>query len=52
MTESTSLTRDELRRVDTPVGPVVGRVLGDVVRALGIPYARAERFAPPRPEPA
>lgn len=52
MTESTSVTRDELHRVDTPVGPVIGRVQGDVVRVLGIPYARAERFAPPRPEPA
>lgn len=52
MTEPTSATREELRRVDTPVGPVVGRVRGDVVRVLGIPYARAERFAPPRPEPA
>lgn len=28
-------------------GDVVGRVDGNVVRALGIPYARAERFAPP-----
>ncbi|WP_017586824.1 carboxylesterase family protein [Nocardiopsis ganjiahuensis] len=51
MTEPTSVTRDELRRVETPAGPVVGRVQGEVVRALGIPYARAERFAPPRPEP-
>lgn len=51
MTEPTSLSQDGLRRVDTPAGPVVGKVLGDVVRALGIPYARAERFTPPRPEP-
>ncbi len=51
MTEPNSVTRDELRRVETPAGPVVGRVRDGVVRALGIPYARAERFALPRPEP-
>lgn len=51
MTEQTSVARDELRRVDTPTGTVVGAVRGAVVRALGIPYARAERFAPPRPAP-
>ncbi len=32
-----------------PCGPVVGRVDGSVVRATGIPYARAERFEMPRP---
>jgi len=37
------------RTFDTPAGPVVGRVDGDVVRVLGIPYATAERFAAPRP---
>lgn len=52
MTEPTSVARDELRRVDTPAGPIVGSVQDGTVRALGIPYARAERFAPPRPEPA
>ncbi|WP_244993311.1 carboxylesterase family protein [Curtobacterium flaccumfaciens pv. flaccumfaciens] len=36
---------------DTPAGRIVGAVDGDVVRALGIPYAQAERFAPPRPMP-
>ena len=36
---------------DTPAGRIVGTVDGDVVRALGIPYAQAERFAPPRPMP-
>ncbi len=34
-----------------PVGPVRGHRHGDVVRATGIPYARAERFAAPTPEP-
>ncbi|MEU3018084.1 carboxylesterase family protein [Nocardiopsis sp. NPDC007018] len=52
MTDQTSVAREELRRVQTPAGPVVGTVRGDVVRALGIPYAHAERFAPPRPAPA
>jgi para-nitrobenzyl esterase len=28
-------------------GPVVGRIVGPVVRATGIPYAMAERFAAP-----
>lgn len=32
-----------------PCGPVTGRRDGAVVRATGIPYARAERFAAPRP---
>ncbi|WP_205660462.1 carboxylesterase family protein [Amycolatopsis antarctica] len=36
---------------DTPSGPVVGRVDGDVVRVLGVPYAVAERFTRPRPVP-
>ncbi|TCL88550.1 para-nitrobenzyl esterase [Curtobacterium sp. PhB142] len=36
---------------DTPAGRIVGTVDGDVVRALGIPYARADRFAPPEPMP-
>jgi para-nitrobenzyl esterase len=36
---------------DTPAGRIVGTVDGDVVRVLGIPYAQAERFAPPQPMP-
>ncbi len=36
---------------DTPAGRIVGTVDGDVVRVLGVPYARAERFAPPEPMP-
>lgn len=32
-----------------PCGPVRGRVDGDVARATGIPYATADRFAPPVP---
>ncbi|MGW5877581.1 carboxylesterase family protein [Nocardiopsis terrae] len=51
MTEPNAVSRDGLHRVDTPTGPVIGKVRDGVVRALGIPYARAERFAPPRPEP-
>lgn len=35
------------RRFALDAGVVVGRVDGDVVRALGIPYAEAPRFAPP-----
>jgi para-nitrobenzyl esterase len=40
--------------VDTPSGAVRGRVHadGDVVEFLGLRYARADRFAPPEPEPA
>ena len=37
------------RSFETPVGTIVGRVDGDVVRVLGVPYAEAERFEPPRP---
>jgi len=36
---------------DPPVGRITGLVDGTVVRALGIPYARAERFARPEPVP-
>lgn len=36
--------------VHAPAGPVVARLDGDVVRAQGIPYADAERFAPPEPK--
>jgi para-nitrobenzyl esterase len=39
------------RPFDTPVGRIEALVDGDVVRALGIPYARAERFRPPVPVP-
>lgn len=35
-----------------PAGEIVGWRDGDVVRATGIPYARAERFEAPQPEPA
>jgi para-nitrobenzyl esterase len=34
-----------------PCGPVVGWADGDVVRATGIPYATAARFAPPVAHP-
>uniref|UniRef100_A0A942Y831 Carboxylic ester hydrolase n=1 Tax=Neobacillus citreus TaxID=2833578 RepID=A0A942Y831_9BACI len=37
--------------LDTPAGPIVAKVDGDVVRALGIPYARADRFRRPEPLP-
>lgn len=41
----------ELRRFDAPVGPIDGWIDGDLVRATGIRYARADRFGIPRPEP-
>ncbi|MBF4580611.1 carboxylesterase family protein [Frigoribacterium sp. VKM Ac-2530] len=41
----------ETRTFETRVGTVVGRVDGDVVRVLGVPYAVAERFEAPRPAP-
>ncbi|MBK1786034.1 carboxylesterase family protein [Prauserella cavernicola] len=46
-------TTDELgeRAFDTPAGQLLGLVDGAVVRMLGIPYATADRFAPPRPVP-
>lgn len=34
-----------------PCGPVYGRADGAVIRARGIPYARAERFTAPTPMP-
>ncbi|BBY82614.1 hypothetical protein MPUL_37720 [Mycolicibacterium pulveris] len=37
------------RRFTLKAGVVVGRVHDGVVRALGIPYARATRFSPPVP---
>lgn len=37
------------RRFNPPCGPVIGRVAGPVVKASGIPYARAQRFQPPHP---
>lgn len=40
------------RSFDPPAGPLTAVVDGDVTRALGIPYARAERFAAPEPVPA
>lgn len=51
MTESTSVSRDEHHHLDTPAGPIVGKVRGGVLRFLGIPYARAERFRAPTPVP-
>ena len=39
------------RTFDAPAGRIVGRVDGDVVRVLGVPYAEAGRFEPPRPLP-
>jgi len=42
---------DETRSFETRVGTIVGRVDGDVVRVLGVPYAVAERFEAPRPAP-
>ncbi|MEU4361659.1 carboxylesterase family protein [Promicromonospora sp. NPDC023987] len=36
-----------VRRFRLEAGVVVGRADGEVVRALGIPYAEAARFAPP-----
>ncbi len=38
-------------RFDPPCGPIVGWRDGDVLRATGIPYARAERFARPHAVP-
>lgn len=43
------MTEDPTRSFDTVLGTIVGRVDGDVVRALGIPYARAGRFEVPTP---
>lgn len=43
--ESVALTT---RAFETAVGRIVGRVDGDVVRVLGVPYAVAERFERPR----
>lgn len=43
------MTEDPTRTFDTALGTIVGRVDGDVVRALGIPYARAGRFEVPAP---
>ena len=39
------------RTFATASGPVVGVVDGEVVRVLGVPYAVAGRFEPPRPAP-
>lgn len=36
---------------DPPAGRITGVVDGSVVRALGIPYAQAQRFAAPEPVP-
>ncbi|GAB3715345.1 carboxylesterase family protein [Nocardiopsis nanhaiensis] len=51
MTDPTSVSPEQLRHVETPAGPVVGKVQDGVVRVLGVPYATAERFAPPEPVP-
>ena len=37
------------QRFEPPCGPVIGRTVGSVVKASGIPYARARRFRPPHP---
>ena len=42
---------DAVVEFEAPVGPIRGHRRGDVVQASGIPYARAERFAAPTPEP-
>jgi para-nitrobenzyl esterase len=36
---------------DTPAGRIEGFRDRDVIRVLGVPYARARRFAPPEPVP-
>lgn len=41
----------ETRRFATDAGEIVGWLDGDVIRATGIRYARAERFQPPTAEP-
>jgi len=41
----------DTRSFDSPAGTIEAVVDGDVTRALGIPYAQAERFAPPSPQP-
>ncbi len=38
-----------MRRVDTPLGPILARRDGELWRARGIPYAVADRFARPSP---
>lgn len=45
------VTAATTRIFSTPVGRIVGHRDGGVVRALGIPYARAERFGRPQPVP-
>jgi len=50
-TPATAVGVAETRTFETRVGTVVGRVDGDVVRVLGVPYAVAERFEAPRPAP-
>jgi para-nitrobenzyl esterase len=49
---ASDLREPELREFDLPAGRVAGLVDGAVVRLRGIPYAVAERFAPPRAMPA
>ncbi|MDY0945301.1 carboxylesterase family protein [Frigoribacterium sp. CFBP9039] len=46
-----SIPEEARRRFETPAGPIVGRVDGDVVRATGIRYAESDRFTAPRPVP-
>jgi len=41
----------DTRSFDTPAGTIEAVVDGDVTRALGIPYARAERFGVPELQP-
>ncbi|WP_423921597.1 carboxylesterase family protein [Frigoribacterium sp. 2-23] len=53
MTLSTppTVSDTDRRAFETPSGTIVGRVDGDVVRVLGVPYAEADRFEEPRPVP-
>ncbi|MCH8562125.1 carboxylesterase family protein [Nesterenkonia sp. YGD6] len=37
------------QRFTPPCGPVIGQRVGPVLKASGIPYARAQRFQPPQP---
>ncbi len=41
----------DTRSFDSPAGTIEAVVDGEVTRALGIPYAQADRFAPPTPQP-
>jgi para-nitrobenzyl esterase len=51
VTDTSAPSTAELRRFETEAGQIVGRADDDVVRVLGIPYAVAGRFEPPRAIP-